>query len=368
MTNGLRWLVIATHVPPDGSGGGMVRYTTEIIRALHRDPRLELHVLVIPGGAALWSSMGLSRERVHVVPGLPTWLLSSAERSGLGLRAMRSHWDVVHGVKHLVPARTKGLRLLTVHDMLPLDRPADFNWAKRLLLRRPYLASIEDADCIVTVSKATLDRLTFHSPGVVDRARVVQLAASTALRSITPVGVPGLEGVRYALVVGDASPRKNLRTLMLAWHKLVSRGCAVRLVVVGPSGWGTDDNGGQVYQALVSTGDLVPLGYVDDAELAWCYRNAELVLCPSRLEGFGLPAVEAMAFGAPIITSDDPALCEVTGGMAPHVRADDVDAWVAAIEQQLGSGRRTAHSVTASIAHRTWDDVAAETIDAVLRA
>lgn len=340
----------------------MVRYAVQIATALTADPRVELHVLAAAGARGLWVVAGVQPGNVHPVPRLSTPLLSAAERSGIALRVAGRDFDVVHGVKHLLPVRSSAVRLLTVHDMLPLDRPRDFGVVKRTLLTRPYLASIREADRIVTVSSATLTRMAAYVPAARAKARVVPLATSTSLRSAHPVPVGSLRGRRFAMVVGDASPRKNLRTLVTAWSSYVARGGDVPLVIIGPPGWGTNDRGGAAFEALSAAGLVLTLGQIPDDQLAWCYRHTDLVLCPSLLEGFGLPALEALTFSAPVVTSDDQAMCEVTGPDVLHVGAHDVAEWVSAITRLLGT-RRSPSAGAASEATRTWADVGRETVD-----
>jgi glycosyltransferase involved in cell wall biosynthesis len=103
------------------------------------------------------------------------------------------------------------------------------------------------------------------------------------------------------------------------------------------------------------------LGHVRESQLRWCYENAAVVLCPSVQEGFGLPAVEALEFGARVVTSTDPALVEVTGDRATHLPTQDRRLWVDTIVATLNAGARDQRPTSP----RTWDDVAAETVMAV---
>jgi glycosyltransferase involved in cell wall biosynthesis len=102
---------------------------------------------------------------------------------------------------------------------------------------------------------------------------------------------------------------------------------------------------------------------VSDGTLRWCYENAAVVLAPSLAEGFGLPAVESLDLGAPLVTSLDPALVEVSGDHATHLPFDDVAAWADAALAHLEARHRSTQVVGQS---RTWDDVAAETVAAVM--
>lgn len=354
----LRWTMLATHVPPGGSLGGVVRYTTELMRALAARDDVVLSAVASSGGADTIAAIIGARERVSTVPDLATPLMSLVERY---LPLPLAGADVVQGVKHLVPrARTDALKVLTVHDMLLLDRPSDFGAVKRNLLPPPYRGSIRGADLIVCVSEATRQRLLAFEAGSLLRATVVPLATSPTLRDAVPEPIPALAGRRFALVVGDPSPRKNLQSVVASWPAVRAAVPDAVLAIAGPPSWGRTELG-PLYDSLVADGALVPLGHVSDAELSWAYRHATVALCPSLAEGFGLPAVEAMEFGAPVIVSDDAALQEVTAGAAFDVLpARDVARWTAATADAF----RTAERADARRG-RTWDQVADDTVTAV---
>ena len=357
----LRWLLLATHVPASGAGGGMVRYCVELARALHRRPDVELHVLATPSATGFFAGL-LGGDRVHAVPELPVALRSVVERAGPRLLpVLNRDWDVVHGAKHLLPHRAgTATRVLTVHDLNPLDRPGDFGALKRIGLRRPYLASVADADALVCVSAATRARLLAWAPAAADAASVVHLAASPALLAAAPQEVPELAGRRFVLVVGDASPRKNLALAFRLWPAVAEARPGSTLAVVGPPSWGPSQLGAAA--PLVARGQVALLGHRSDAELAWLYRSASALLCPSQLEGFGLPVVESALFGVPVLASDDPAMAEAGGGATVRLSPHDLGAWQAAVEAAL-DGRLPRGA--AGLPPRTWDDVAAETVKAV---
>ncbi|MDP9377900.1 MAG: glycosyltransferase family 4 protein [Actinomycetota bacterium] len=339
----------------------MVRYVVELTRALHQIEGVAVHALVRPATAPFFENLLGSAGRVHVVRDLPTTALSALEGSGIGIPGLRGGFDVVHGTKNFAPRWTSALRVLTVHDMFLLERPEDHSALKRQLISRPYLGSIRFADVILCVSAATRERMRGYAPEAPAKAAVVPLAVSSALLEAPPREVPALAGRRFALVVGDASPRKNLRLVVDGWKDVVADDPDAVLAVVGPPGWGIVDYG-RAYDGLRVAGHLAALGHVDDGELRWCYENARVVLCPSLHEGFGLPAAEALAFGAPLITSEDLALCEVSGQAALHLPGTDAAAWVTAILAKLREpidGRAVAPA-------RTWHEVALETRDAVL--
>lgn len=347
----ISWLLMAAHVPAGGQRGGMVRYVVEFAKAVSLMPEVELNVIAAPDALDFWEQIVGDPARIHTMTAVPTATQAWLERRGLGSRALKQSFDVVHGAKHILPATAKGARLLTVHDFLPLDRPDDFGRLKRRLLPGPYLSSIREADALVCVSEATRDRLSSYVPEARSRAHVVPLAGG-ALAALAPMPVASLQDRRFALVVGDASARKNLRFLVGLWPAVTARHPDCELAIVGPPSW-TSGEGDQPDPPGVSR-----LGFLSDEQLAWAYRQAQVVLCPSVLEGFGLPAREALDLGARLITSEDPALCEVSGSGALHVCANDSGLWLEAICEALETAPGSAPSVTI----RSWLDVATETV------
>ena len=351
---------MAGHVPPSLRGGGIVRYTVELARALARRDDVEVHLLGSPAAAAPLAGLAGGPDRVLQHPSVPDPLLPVWERYALG-RRLGSRFDVVQGAKHLLPRGVAARTALTVHDLLLFDRPGDFPLPKRTLLGRPYAASLRQADALLCVSAATRDRLLSWDPGLAARTAVAPLTTSPALVDSAPVAVPSLQDRPFALVVGDASRRKNVSAVVSAWAEVVRRRPGAVLALVGPPAWGTEAYGPH-HAALVDAGAVVQLTGVDDGTLRWCYEHCAVVLAPSLAEGFGLPAVEALDLGAPLITSLDPALVEVSGDDAEHLPADDVPAWAEAVLRHLDRPRPERRARR----RRTWDDVAEETVAAVL--
>ena len=165
----------------------MVRYVVEITRELAARDDVEVHVLTSTGSRPFFAGLIGSSDRVHTLPGLPTAALSAVERY-VPMSVLRAV-DVVHGTKHLLPAGGRAHKLLTVHDTVHLDRPYDFSASKRLLLRQPFMASVRGADTIVTVSRATADRLASYDLPAARRAQVVPLALTSSLLDVPGVAV-----------------------------------------------------------------------------------------------------------------------------------------------------------------------------------
>ena len=353
----LTWLMMAAHVPADGHRGGMVRYVVEVARQLADRPDVELHVVADPAARSFWEPLVRSPKHIYPMLNVPTPAQAWLERRGRGSAAFGRRFDVVHGTKHLLPPIDAGMKLLTAHDFLPLDRPGDFGWLKRRLLPAPYLASIDEADAILCVSQATRDRLISYRAVAGERAHVVPLAGSS-LSSVKPSVAGALNNRRFALVVGDDSARKNLRFVVDLWPQVARAEPDLLLAIVGAPAWRQEES------AATEHPNVLRMGFLPDDQLAWCYANASVVLCPSVLEGFGLPAREALGFGARVLTSEDPALCEASGRTARHVYADDPKAWTEAIVAAVNESG--AVPVDAGARSRTWTDVVDETVEVAL--
>ncbi len=359
-----RWLVLGSHIPAEGRLGGMIRYTVEVLRSLEARDDVEVEVHCQPETVPfLVGELGIGADRLHGGATGSTMRDSLTERRGLADLIAKNGPDVVLGTKQLVPkAVGDEIRVLTVHDLLPFDRPGDFGLAKRLLLPPFYRRSLLEADLLACVSQATRDRLVQHFPSTATRAEVVANAMTSTLRLLDPQPIPGLEGRRMALVVGDRSRRKNLGFIVDLWDEVVARQPDAHLVVVGPPGWGRNEQLPKldklVDEGSASTHELIP-----DGQLRWAYEQAAVTLCPSLLEGFGLPVLEALSFGCPVVVSTDPAQVEVTSGRGRAIPVDRPEGWVAAIVDHLKGTR----SRPAPLPVRGWDEVAADLVAAVDR-
>lgn len=262
--------------------------------------------------------------------------------------------------------------LLTVHDLIRwwdgrLDSPlirtptrADGWW-----LGRDH-AAIASAAGIITPSAHTRDQLVEHLGVPADR--VVPVPMGVDLARFRPVPQRLVEG-RYVLFVGSEHPRKEVPTLLDAVARLrrQARFSDVRLVKVGAAGSGEDDFRAPTTAALrrLRLGDAVVFtGEVSDADLPAYYSHAACFVLASRAEGFGIPPLEAMACGAPVVVSTAGALPEVTGDAALHVPPGDAEALATAIASVLDDADRRDELCRRGrkrAAQYSWDRTAIET-------
>jgi len=254
--------------------------------------------------------------------------------------------DVVHATTLLVPPKRSAALVVTIHDVVPWTHPETLTSRGVRFHRRMGARAASEADLIVTPTLAVADQVR---QVLAPRAEVIAVHPGFSSGLTTPNNARErrLRIVRrddYLLFVGTAEPRKGLDTLLdaLSEPALVDR----TLVVVGPRGWGGVD----VRQEAEARGigDRVTVtGQVDDADLAALYAGASLLVMPSRAEGFGLPVLEAMTLGVPVVTSDDPAMREVGGGATQIFPVGDPTALCAAIVRVLSGTELRAQMIVA---------------------
>jgi glycosyltransferase involved in cell wall biosynthesis len=239
--------------------------------------------------------------------------------------------DVLHCTTYRAPVAPRAPLVVTVHDLGVLRHPEAFPRWHRTSGRLALRAGVRAADAIVTVSAFTRDQLVDDLGVPRERVRIVPNGVDPVF---SPDG-PAAEG-DYVLAVGTLEPRKNLAIAVLA-----ARLAGVELRVAGASGWGD-----------VRTESWV--GEPSDEELAALMRGARCVVYPSLYEGFGLPVLEAMACGTPVVTSRGGATEEVAGGAAVLVDPHDPAAVAEGIDE---AGKRRAQLRAAGLeraASFTW--------------
>ncbi len=297
---------------------GIGRYTrslTEHLLRLAPEERWILYVDRPPGPSAPGAEI-----RCLATPRRLLWSLWHASRD---LR--RRPVDVFHGVTGFeLPPRGTGALVTTVHDLVPLQLPglvpARHRWAVRCLLG----GALRRASRIIAVSESTRAELLARYRLPPARVTVVPEAAAAHFAPPAPAALAAVKtryGLArpYVLFVGFLEPKKNLGVLLQAVARLHRRGAwgSTELVVAGAPGWGPDP--ARQARALGLDGLVRFVGPVPDADLPALYGGATAFAFPSLWEGFGLPVLEAMAAGAPVVASDRGALPEVTAGAALHV-------------------------------------------------
>ncbi|TMK55274.1 MAG: glycosyltransferase family 4 protein [Actinobacteria bacterium] len=346
-----------------GGGGGMGRYTRELILALGQEQAVEMTVVIAPEARGTLESIDVPNVNDIITVGGRSQIDRALwERYRLGLILEKRSVDVIHGTKHLLP-RTKLPTVLTVHDVLAITWPQQYAFVKRALLPRYFRASLRAASVLLAVSEATAKRLAQVDGSFRSKTMVAQNGVSVELTSASPLLPIDKPVGRFALVVGDLSPRKNVSLLIDIWDRVASATDGLQLVAVGPDGWRSAQTRDRL-EKLAERGHAMWAHRVGDQQLRWYYEHATVVLAPAIEEGFGLPVAEALALGAPVIASNDEALVEVARGGAVHIPADDPTAWIEAIVS--AAGRSVPRLPQPSLP--TWREHATRTVDAYRRA
>jgi alpha-1,3-rhamnosyl/mannosyltransferase len=263
-------------------------------------------------------------------PFAPLGLLAMA-RVGAWLRALGP--AAYFSPFHLLPFRPACPCIVTIHDVRPLRYISELSpW--RLAPYRWGLVRATRARVIVTVSEFSRQEVLAMLPAVPDRVRTVHPGVHQGLRRAEPRRPDGMPSREFGLVVGDNRPHKNLSVLARAWSRLGDPP-PLELVAVGPT---HGRYPGLTELARRSGARAVHLGRRTDAELAWLYANATIMLFPSLYEGFGSPLVEALQQGVPAVVSDIPAFREIADGAARFVPPHSPEAWAAEVRRLLADG------------------------------
>lgn len=278
--------------------GGTGRYSRELAKAL---------VAHAPDGSSVTGVTAFHREQLRIegvavsrLP-LPRRALTAAWERG-GFPAVPG--EVVHALTPLHPRRGARPLVVTVHDAVPWTFPETLTPRGMAWHRAAVMRAAAEADLVVVPTQATADQLAQHV--TLREVLVVGMGSSDLLlpadadERARRLALPE----RFVLTIATLEPRKGLRELAEALRAVPG----VPLLCVGPAGWG------DVAGSLPAHVRL--LGHVSDDDLAVLLNRAAALVVPSYDEGFGLPLLEGMAAGTPVLTSDTPALVEVAGGAA----------------------------------------------------
>jgi glycosyltransferase involved in cell wall biosynthesis len=332
---------------------GIARYTASLLAALARtspdDEDLRANAFTLRGHGRLPGELppGVRAQGRRVPARALQEAWARSEWPPLELISGRT--DVYHATNYVLPPMRRARGVVNVHDLTYLHTPAMVDPTSRRY-RALVPRSIARAAAVLALSQAVADQIEeAYAPRVpvipiplgVDPHWATAAPPGDALRE--RLGLPS----SYLLFVGTQEPRKNLTTLLTA-HRLVPD--APPLVLAGARGWGAD---------LDLTGCITP-GYVDDDVLRSVVAGAAAVVLPSHDEGFGLPVLEALAAGTPVVASDLPVHREVGGDVVVYTPASDAEAMADALTRALAepgdAAARKAHA-----APFTWERTAQAT-------
>jgi glycosyltransferase involved in cell wall biosynthesis len=311
---------------------GTARYVRGVLAALRR--RDDVHVQEVN-----WGGPGRATSAIRDVAWYPAFLPLQARGS-----------DVLHCTTFRAPLRATLPVLVTVHDLAVVRRPELFTAWTRLYARTLLLPVLRAATRVLAVSEFTKREVVELAGVPADRIDVAYNATSASV--FTPDG-PASPG-DYVLAIGTLEPRKNLPRLIEATGRL-----GLELRVAGARGWG---------DVAVDAAHVRWLGRPTDDELAAELRGALCLAYPSLLEGFGIPVLEAMLCGTPVVTSERSAMEEVAGGAAELVDPREVESIAAGIERALARRDELRAAGLVRAQAFTWESSADATVQAYRKA
>ena len=377
---------------------GVGRYAFELARRLATDSRIESFDLVSFRGVEHWAELesrlrdaahrpsdesrtafnlgalrGLAQRVAERAVNHPvgSWLFESLQQKHYVKTLVRGQTELIHapGIQRIPEFENAGAArvasVVTVHDLSHRISP-EWHPAQRVARIERAMKMVCRADKIIAVSQATAAALTEFYPATRDRIVVIPNGVNVANPEKKNEGrseaapVPG-----HTLCVSTIEPRKNIDSLLAAYASLPA---AVRrafpLVLIGAAGWHSRDTH-QLIERYAAEGWLDYRGYVDAERLATCYANAKLVVYPSLHEGFGLPVLEALAYGCDVIAGNHSSIPEVAGGHARLLDdVCDIDEMREAILGALGAPTNAAAAAErrAFAAFFSWDRSAEQTV------
>jgi len=361
-------------------GHGIARYAKSLFRALkEEDKRVKIYpVSASANGGRQVTKTTIASTGLEVLPWgrriTPLlWMFFRFPylESGISIRP-----DLVHLVSLSYKVRSRSPQVVTIHDIGPLTHPQYFTKKDQWLMRQGFDHAIQQSSTIICVSKATANAvekyaISNYQLSIKERLHVIYEGLDPAF-FIEPLVeeiddiylVSSLLQAPFVFSVGKISPRKNLTTVIGAFRLLSSEIPELQLIIVGGDGWDCD----QIQENVNSLGlenRVHILGYVSDSLLRLLYRKALVFVYPSLFEGFGLPILEAMASGCPVITSKTSSLPEVAGDAAILIEPTDVESLKNGILEVYNNAEQRFKMITKGLERARlfcWEKTARETI------
>jgi glycosyltransferase involved in cell wall biosynthesis len=305
------------------------RYVERLLHYLQRiDEQNEYVILLKPVDASGWQPSG----RNFRIEATNYKEFTFGEQLGFKKQIERLKPDLVHFTFPQQPVLYRGKTVTTIHDLTTLrfDNPAKnmlvFKF-KQLVYGQVIKRAVRKAAEIIAISEFTKNDVLNYAGVRSEKVTVTHESADPITDNPSPL--PDLQNTQFIMYVGRPTPHKNLERLIEAHQKLRERFPGLRLVLTGKK-----DVNYQRIEAMVAgreLPDVVFTGFVSEGQLRWLYENCAAYVFPSLSEGFGLPGLEAMAHGAPVVSSNATCLPEIYGDAAQYFDPKDTAAMAAAI-------------------------------------
>ncbi|MBI2194028.1 MAG: glycosyltransferase family 4 protein [Planctomycetes bacterium] len=360
-----------------GPASGVHRCIRGLVRALDQ--------LDGPDEFLFFTGMGCRRDpcpfqrvrqhRAWVTHGFRPWRILYDQALFPAVARLRGA-HLLHGPGYVVPAFSCLPAVVTVYDLIALKNPELCKDSNALHYRWALPRSIRSARRVIVPSEAVKQDLIGLMKTPAEKVEVIPPGLDETFRPLNDMEKQGVRtryGLpeKFILFVGNIEPKKNLETLIKVFYALkLDRKLDHQLVVAGQKGWKCQKVFDLVKELEFET-HVRFLGYVPEEDLAGLYNLADCLAFPSLTEGFGLPPLEAMACGTPVVTSETPAVLEATGDAALHAPATDAKTWRERLEQAMldRSLRRRMRQLGLQQATRyTWKQAAERTVEVYHRA
>ena len=361
---------------------GIGRYTYELARALERQAEID-SLRFFAAGRFVPQLSYAEQPHAPAAPRKLSGLKGLVQKSTLAMELYRHVAErlranglegqtgcIYHGPNFFLP-RYQGPCVATFHDLSPFTWSHCIEPAKVRYMQKELRKTLDRADRLITVSDAIRYELAEYFSYPLERIDTVPLACSPDFRPRPQSVVQdvlnrhGLAYQGYTLFVGTIEPRKNIQSLLKAYRQLpIATRLRWPLVLTGFKGWLSADIHHSI-QAAEREGWARYLGYLPAQELPLLYGGARLFSFPSHYEGFGLPVLEAMSSGVPVVCSNSSSLPEVSGGAALLHAPDDIDTLSQHLAQGLEDSAWRQTAISQGMAHTagfSWQRCAAETV------
>ena len=278
--------------------------------------------------------------------------------------------DISHFFNYIVPPKIGGKVITTIHDMTYVRYPETMDKKNLTRIQSGIWYSVERSEKIVVVSQFTKNEVITLLNVPAEKISVISNGTPSMVSPVDINEIAAKYKVRppYIFFIGNVEPRKNLERLIEAFYALKTRNSECRelqLVVAGGSGW----NSNPIFNKAQSSCDIIFTGYISESEKTTLYQNAALFAFPSLYEGFGIPILEAMSVGTPVLSSNTSSMPEVAGDAAVLVDPLSVDDIADGMYRLLTDETLRAEKIAAGYtqaAKFSWDDSAQKLMELYL--
>jgi len=323
-----------------GRNAGLQSYAKELVRSLAMTDLEPEYILLVNSRAKAFFCMQEKNFKIVDVR-TPKRFIGFWEQLYLPVISLLYKADILHTPVSAPPLWARCKKVVTLHDLTFKLQPQTMNWWDRLYWNFFFDKGLKGVNKIITDSWSTARDITKYYCISRKKISIIPLCCASQFhinacnqppaKIIKKYGISG----KYILFVGTLEPRKNLGTLLRAFRLVKSRSdYDLKLVIVGGKGW-LFKNIFQIIKGLGLENDVIFTGFVPDEDLPSLYRGAEVFVYPSLYEGFGLPLLEAMTCGTPVIASKHSSIPEVVGNAGILVDPKDVERLARAILEVL---------------------------------